>query len=122
MKVRKIPLLIHIEPYQLMTLRKTVKLCPPCDLLIVHQDELERELAIAFHCRRPEIMGNPYVVLGTLEVAEWKHSMQDPGTPEATIEKHHPFREVLELHVSPGGWFAPDAPSEGPAPRERRAE
>src|ERR1041385_5155685 len=68
MRVRKVPLMIHIEPQNLITLRKTVKFCPACDVLIVHQDELERELAFAFNERKPEIVGNPYIVLGTVEV------------------------------------------------------
>src|SRR5947209_7775364 len=66
MKVRKVPLLIHVEPQNLITLRKTVKLCPACDILIAHQDELEREIAYLFQQRQPEIVGNPYLVLGTV--------------------------------------------------------
>lgn len=105
MKVRKIPLLIHIDPRQLMTLRKTVKLCPTCDILIVHQDELEMELAHACRQRLPEVIGNRYLVLGTVEVADWKQGMREQVTPVEMIARHHPFKEELTLHVSPGGWF-----------------
>jgi hypothetical protein len=115
MKVRKVPLLIHIEPQQLTVLRKTVKLCPGCDLLIVHQNELEAELAGAFHERKPAHLGNPYVVLGTVDVAEWKAGMRAPGSPEEMLAQFHPFREELELHVTPGGWYPAELSS--PAPK-----
>ena len=38
---RKLPLVIHIEPLQLVALNKTCQYCPRCDLLITHQDQLE---------------------------------------------------------------------------------
>ncbi len=67
MKVRKVPLLIHVEPNQLLALRKTVKYCPDCDILIVHQDELEQQLAYSYSQRAPEVIGNKYLVLGTVD-------------------------------------------------------
>jgi hypothetical protein len=121
MKVRKVPLLIHVDPQTLFTLRKTVKLCPACDLLIVHKDELEQQLAYAFHDRQPEILGNPYLVLGTLEVADWKEGVRQPTTAQEMIARHHPFKDELELHVSPGGWYQEDpVPEEHRRPRKKR--
>jgi hypothetical protein len=118
MKVRKVPLLIHVEPRNLMTLRKTVKLCPACDILIVHQDELEQQLAYTFR-EQPEVLGKPYRVLGTVEVSDWKQGMREPVTAQEMIARHHPFKEELELHVSPGGWMPADQVPERP-PRRRR--
>src|SRR5215218_7671086 len=46
-RVRKLPLVIHIDPMQLVALNKTCRYCPRCDLLIAHQDELEAWLAWA---------------------------------------------------------------------------
>jgi len=34
---RKLPLVIHIDPLQLVALNKTCRYCPRCDLLIAHQ-------------------------------------------------------------------------------------
>ena len=45
---RKLPLVIHIDPMQLVALNKTCRYCPRCDLLIAHQDELEAWLAAFF--------------------------------------------------------------------------
>ena len=44
-RVRKLPLVIHIDPLQLIALNKTCRYCPRCDLLIAHQDEIEAFLA-----------------------------------------------------------------------------
>ena len=38
---RKLPLFIHVSPAQPVTLNKTCRYCPNCDLLIAHQDEIE---------------------------------------------------------------------------------
>jgi hypothetical protein len=38
---RELPLVIHIEPLQLVALNKACRYCPHCDLLIAHQDQLE---------------------------------------------------------------------------------
>jgi hypothetical protein len=40
-RVRKLPLVIHVDPVQPVALNKTCRYCPSCDLLIAHRDELE---------------------------------------------------------------------------------
>jgi site-specific recombinase XerD len=43
---RKLPLVIHVDPVQLIALNKTCRYCPGCDLLIAHQDEVEAWQAV----------------------------------------------------------------------------
>src|SRR6266516_5744360 len=38
---RKLSLFIHVSPAQPVTLNKTCRYCPNCDLLIAHQDKIE---------------------------------------------------------------------------------
>jgi hypothetical protein len=45
---RKFALLIHIDEWGLMVFGKTSKYCSKCELIIVHQHELEAELAYSF--------------------------------------------------------------------------
>jgi hypothetical protein len=104
-KLRKMPLLVQVEPQQLVPLQKAVRYCPACDLLVVHQDELERELAGVAHEGRPELLGQPYYVRGTLDAADWKQITKEPLSPEELLARYFPFREVLELQVSRSGWF-----------------
>jgi len=74
MHQRKLPLMIHVEPTQLLSLNKTCRYCPHCDLLIAHQNDMEHFLASFFMEEKPEVMGNDYLVIGTLERAVWHYS------------------------------------------------
>src|SRR4051794_15236027 len=68
---RKLPLLIHIEPNQLLALNKTCRYCPTCDLLIAHQDEIEGVVAPFLGERAAELTEDDYFVLGTVERKAW---------------------------------------------------
>jgi hypothetical protein len=59
---------------QLLSLNKTCRYCPHCDLLIAHQDDVEHLLASIFTELRPEIVGNTYLVVGTLDKTIWKRT------------------------------------------------
>ena len=104
---RKAPLLIHIDPQALLALNKVCRYCPPCDLLIAHQDEVERSLALLHVHRKPDSARSNYLVLGTLDRSNWRQTTkalkagQDPGN---MIEWLHDFKEVLIIEVDYGGW------------------
>jgi hypothetical protein len=100
---RKLPLVIHIEPLQLVALNKTCRYCPHCDLLIAHQDQLEAWLAAFFTEHRPEIVGNDYLVLGTEDRADWLRGVDTPVSPAKAFEQLHDFREVVRF-TPPSRW------------------
>src|SRR3954470_24207435 len=100
-RVRKLPLVIHIDPLQLVALNKTCRYCPHCDLLIAHQDQLETWLAAFFTEQRPEIVGNDYLVLGTQDRADWQRGVHTPVSPETAFERMHDFREVVKFTPPP---------------------
>jgi hypothetical protein len=108
---RKLPLLIYIEPDQFMALNKTCRYCPNCDLLIAHQDEVEALLAAIYSERAPVVVGNDYLVIGTVERKAWRDGVRQPRSPVDMQETVHDFRGYREVHVSPGGWF-PEGTSE----------
>ena len=47
MRQKKLPLVIHIDDWGTVILNKTCRFCPGCQLLILHQDQLEAYL-VAF--------------------------------------------------------------------------
>jgi hypothetical protein len=99
MKQRKLPLFIHVDPANPVALNYTCRYCPHCDLLIAHQDEIETLLAQLFAQYNPSLIGNDYLVLGTLERRAWQAS----------------FKEVQTIRVQPAGWYPNDVdPSELP--------
>jgi hypothetical protein len=64
---RKFAFFIHVDGWGPMALGKTCKYCSRCELIMMHQDELEAELAHSFSQSAPEVIGNKYMVLGTIE-------------------------------------------------------
>lgn len=101
---RKVPLLVHVAPRQMLALNKICRYCPYCDLLIAHQDEIEAMLAVAFGPREPETVGNDYLVVGTVDRDDWKESLKNPTEPKELLARVHEFKD--ELHFKPdGGWM-----------------
>lgn len=102
--MRKFALLIDIEKGGLVALGKTCRHCTPCELIMAHQDELEAELVGMFESRAPEVIGNPYVVFGTLDKQQWKKSLGTAGTElSLALEHAADFKKVLGLKME-GGW------------------
>ena len=52
-------------------------------------------MATTFSTVSPEIIGNTYEVLGTIDRSEWKGGMQDQLLVEELIEHLHDFNEVV---------------------------
>lgn len=102
--MRKVPLFIHIQPTYPTTINKKCRYCHKCDILIAHQDELEHMLALAYQKRKPEIIGNEYLVLGTLEPSSWRKREKEPVGFGNVQEHLHDFKEYLEVKYSPAHW------------------
>ena len=95
--LRKVPLVIHVDPRNPVALHKSCRYCPPCDLLIAHQDEVESELAALGARGAPELVGNSYLPLGTLDREVWRRGVAEPLAGKEMLEQLHDFVEVLEL-------------------------
>lgn len=110
---RKVPLLIHVDPFEPVVLNYTCRYCARCDLLIAHQDEIEAHLTRLFLQHKPEVIGNEYLVIGTLDRADWKRGLQ-AALPVSEIEEVlHDFKNVWSVEVT-GGWV--------PDPRAKRRQ
>jgi len=94
-RTRKFSLFIHIDPDQPLLLDKICRFCYHCNLIIAHQDQLEDQMATTFSAITPEIIGNTYEVLGTIDRSEWKGGMQDHLSVEELLEHLHDFNEVV---------------------------
>jgi hypothetical protein len=112
---RKLPLFIHVDPGRPVALNYTCRYCPRCDLLIAHQDQIETLLARIFAQHDSSMIGNDYLVVGTLERSAWRKSMQQRKSISEMLEHLHDFKEVQTVRVQPGGWYPADVdPSELP--------
>ncbi len=101
---RKFALLIHIEGVDPLVVAKTCRYCPQCEFIIAHQNELESLLAQAYAVMDPAVIGNPYLVLGTIQLKAWRKSSEG-SVPFNTLEESiAQFRRYLTLTVEGGGW------------------
>ena len=107
-KWRKFVLLVHIDPMHLLAQNIHCRFCSDCDLLIVHQDELEAQLAIHLSEHFPEAVGNDYLVMGTMERAAWNENRRDPKPLPEILDSVADFQEVLTIKVRPAGWYRDD--------------
>ncbi len=84
---RKLPLVIHVDPFNPVAINKTCRYCPTCDLLIAHKDEIEQQLSLLFARHDFTLIGNDYLVIGT----------QDRATAGALVDVLHRQQMFYEL-------------------------
>jgi hypothetical protein len=100
-KLRNFALLIHIKPLTLMALNMPSRFCPNCELLIVHQDQLEEQLA----AHDPSAFSNGYWVFGTLERKAWREVLRQPKPASEMLKDGADFKEVVSFQIQPAGWY-----------------
>ena len=105
MKVRKHPFLVHVDPKQLVLLNMSGRFCPHCDLLILHQDKLEEMLAAALLPHNLDVIGNEYLVLGTVERKAWRKVRKREDGWQTSLDNLHDFKEVVLIEVEGPRWF-----------------
>ncbi len=96
-KIRKFPLVIHVEPGQLLLLNKKCKYCPGCDLIIAKKQELESLI--------PSLSQNEYLVMGTLERKDWQEGNKGFLPSSEIIDRMYIFKKVWDFEVIPAGWY-----------------
>lgn len=104
-KVRKFPLVIHIEPRQLLLLNKQCRYCPGCDLIIAKKADVESLMSASFEESRPEIIGNDYLVIGVVDRKDWREGKKGKLLDSETIEQAYVFKDVLNFEPAHFGWY-----------------
>ena len=95
---RKFAFLVHVEDWGPLILGKTGPFCSPCELIIIHQDELETELAISFTRLKPAAIGSDYLVVGTVDKRYWQAGLAgNPATLDGMRAKMAEFKKIYRL-------------------------
>ncbi len=105
---RKVPMLIHIDPKNLIALNYTNRYCQNCDILIGHKHEIEHLLTDLFTQNNPSIIGNNYSIIGTVEKKAWKKGLIKPQLVHEMLPYVHDFKNYNELRMTMTGWFRKD--------------
>jgi predicted signal transduction protein with EAL and GGDEF domain len=99
---KKLPLVVHVDEGGMIAVNKTCRYCAGCDLLIAHQDEIKANLGALFEMRAAEVVGDDYLVIGTLDRPDWKRGITGTTTVEEAIEALHDFKNVVRFEPPPG--------------------
>jgi len=103
-KLRKFPLVIHIEPGQLLLLNKICRYCTSCDLIIAKKSEVEPLMAARFERLNPEIIGNDYLVIGVVDRRDWREGKQGKRPQGEIVERMFMFKDVLTFELLYPNW------------------
>ncbi len=120
-RIRKLPLLIHVEHPdgpRLTILGKTCRLCPVCEVLVAHAAEISNILVEAglVESATPE-----YVVLGTVDRRVWRAGMARSVTIEAIRAATADFKQYLRVDIEPRQWVPAADLDRGAGSSARRA-
>jgi hypothetical protein len=106
---RKIPILIHVNPHHLIALNYTCRYCRDCDLLIAHKHEIEYYLMALFIQQAPEVVGNDYLAVGTVEKSVWKEGLKQQQSMNNFLPNTSDFAKYYEeLQLTRAGYYQAD--------------
>lgn len=106
---RKLPLLIHVEPGHLIALNYTCRYCHNCDWLIADKQVIEHLLTGIFSQYDPEVVGNDYLIMGTVEKTAWREGLQEPKSIAEMLPHASDFAQYYQdLRVTQPGWYRAD--------------
>jgi hypothetical protein len=103
-RVRRLPLVIHIEQAgepKLVLLNKTCRLCLICETLVVDRLELERVIVAA---GLAAAVTPDYVVLGTIDRRTWRRGLSGEAALPDLREHMADFKRYLKVDIVPAHW------------------
>jgi len=103
-RVRKLPLVVHAEGPGLFVLRKTCRLCVACDMVIVHQDELEPLIAAQLRRREASSRHMEYLVLGTVDPQVWRKGLTGGISFDELLRHMADFNGYKQIEQTGRGW------------------
>lgn len=95
--VRKFPLVVHVKPKQMILLNMECKYCTHCDLIIVRQITLDKHVNSILQQFIPSLVGNEYVVFGTVDRKVWRNSRKESLDSSDMINHVYVFEDKLEF-------------------------
>jgi hypothetical protein len=75
---------------------------------LAHQEEVETELTTLFEEKRPEVVGNDYMVVGTVEMGVWRRSLAQPLTAAELLAHTSDIEHPMTVHDPRRRWMRAD--------------
>jgi hypothetical protein len=79
-----------------------------CDLIIAKQEDVESLMADRIGRESPELLGNNYLVFGTLDRKDWMDGQKGEMPAHELINGVYVFKDVWNFEIVPGGWIPPE--------------
>ncbi len=102
--------MVHYEEktvnfHQLISLNKSCKFCPYCELIIGQKSEIEKylnQIILNFG-----LQFNPanYFVFGTMERKDWKQGQDGSLDSGKALDIMLQFKSILDFEIRPAGWY-----------------
>jgi hypothetical protein len=110
-KVRKYCLMIHYQEGkkstpQLLSLNKTCKFCPFCELIITKKPEIESVLKRTLHQLNKDFKPDAYFIFGTLDKKNWKRIHEEGLSSTEVLKLAQRFKDVWDFEIRPAGWYS----------------
>lgn len=94
----------------LVTLNMTGPYCPRCDLIILHRDKVENLLVHALSPQHSSLIGNDYLIIGTIERSFWRKAAKGQATNSEIFDHLHDFKNVLVFEPMRPRWSFDETP------------
>lgn len=102
-RIRKLALVVHVEPAGLVIVGKTCRLCVECETLVAHQADVEHLIAastLGTPARKPA-----YLILGTVEPRVWRRGLSGGVSLDDVREHMADFKRYVRVDFTPGWWY-----------------
>ncbi len=53
----------------------------------------------------PEVIGNDYLVMGTVDRKDWREGTKNPLPPSEIIKCMYVFKDIWDFEVIPARWY-----------------
>lgn len=109
-RVRKFCFVVHCEEkaikyHQLISINKSAKYCPKCDLIICQKPDLEKLLMQILKGKNINLNEENYFVFGTMEKKDWLMVQKKKMNPKEVLNLTSQFKDVLDFEITPAGWY-----------------
>ena len=105
-KIRKFPLVIHVDPHQIILLNKKCRYCVNCDLIIARKSEVESLMVTCLEKVNPDVIGNDYLTMGVVDRKDWKEGNSGKLDSAQILDRAYFFKNMLKFELVPGGWYS----------------
>ena len=90
---------------QVISLNKTCKFCPDCELIIGQKSDIEELIKPAIAHFGMKYSSDNYLVFGTIDRKDWKRCQKELCQPSEILGLTWPFIDILDFEVKPAGWY-----------------